>query len=74
MHASEHALVCVCVYTHVLLIWHKLGGGDLLSFETESRWVGAEGEDGCVKLGVTTGECEFLFMSDILVLDHSNII
>lgn len=66
---------CVCLYLYSLPLAQTIEwGGDLLSFETESRWVGAEGRDGCVRLGLTTSECEFLFMFDILVLDHSNII
>lgn len=62
-----------------ILIFSSFGtnyrvGGDLLSFETESRWAGAEGRDVCVRLGLTTSERKFLFMFNILVLDHSNII
>lgn len=68
--------VCVCVLS--ILMFSSFGtnyrGGELLSFETESRWVGAEGRDGCGRLGLTTSEREFLFMCNILVLDHSNII
>lgn len=66
---------CVCLYLYSLPLAQTIEWGrDLLSFETESRWAGAEDRDVCVRLGLTTSERKFLFMFNILVLDHSNII